>query len=510
MAPLWEYQRVKRMTFRYVPAVPTTTTGILMAGIDYDPDDTLSDLASTEALVRTLGAHEGTVDAPVWQELAVTAYDKPERQALFTDNSDLDSDNRFLALGRYYLVVASSITFENGSTAGSLGDIFIDYEIEFSVPQLDEHIEDQTAAICIAQASNTAGTGPASYVNSAFNPRIGALAGLLFAWYSGDTNAIIDTARDSSLISALGSGQLIQTADGNTWFVVVAEYFGALNWHTAAMAVVPTLQVVTSNNPFGYANATAVGVVGANDSFAGTLDTSCSGVPANNSWKFRDNPAMYSATVFSYNGSTVGLPINSAFSGMARQPFCPPALQNDVGANSSFYYNNNFVTLSTNDGLHCVGFMFDSNDAYIQENATQTNPFSAYFGLSTYPDPPTRPTAGIFPLTPSVVEVKKAKNLRRRAASLRRCGTLHPGFIAAREKFGKISHLQPLTPEWCGAARSLGLLVEAGSIDEGLRMARASAAKAQDDYISVSNPVLASAVSALRRTVASSSSSSSR
>jgi hypothetical protein len=119
-AHIYEKWRIRRMTFRYVPSVPTSQAGQLIQYVDYDVTNTL--VTSAPDNVSVASAHTKNTPFAVWDNSVVT-YGR-ECPWLFTSNNGVD--DRLDSAGLFTVVCVSNFT---GSIA--LGALYVDYEVEF-------------------------------------------------------------------------------------------------------------------------------------------------------------------------------------------------------------------------------------------------------------------------------------------------------------------------------------------------------------------------------------------
>jgi hypothetical protein len=423
LSSLWERYRFKSIKFRFVPSLPTTTTGSYMMICDRDVTDDLSPLTGTESLARVMAAHYGSTTQQIWCGSEAELKDQDLMQNWYTDipETNSDEDVRLSAQGRFDFAIINAINLL--ADGGSIGDIYVDYEIEFFYEQMEEDEVGGGAFLGIAKPVNFL-SGPATtavpYANPVFNSAMGKVGALVAAWWTGDT-AIVDEFRDSSLLPLLTDVKFVFDAVGNIFALVELNYLGELAWHGAGLSFVPNgnvLNPAATQMSFGNENAVFVGLNVA--TAAGVLDASSSGVSA---WNFIDVPKLYDSTSRNYQmGATFGTGVNDgtqdpSMVGAAGSVF-NPIVQAATGAlNTSASSLVYFHTVSTNEGLHQVAFLIQSaaGHQYVLPGSSTISD-QAYLGISTCPDPPTATFANVVPTQPSLL--LKKKQLRRRRSAL--------------------------------------------------------------------------------------------
>jgi len=134
IADRYEKYRFERLTFRFVPRISTSVSGMIVLAFDYDANDPTDILADTDGRM-TLLSHEGSVGGSVWAPLEMQV--SPARLALarerFVDageREELVSDARFSHLGRFFAGVFGT------TTNAWIGDIEVAYTIRLMISQL--------------------------------------------------------------------------------------------------------------------------------------------------------------------------------------------------------------------------------------------------------------------------------------------------------------------------------------------------------------------------------------
>lgn len=138
MSQLWEFFKFTKFHVRYVPAVPTTLACQLVLYLDLDPTDDPSFITDPDALIRQAVAQTGSQQWNFHTAKTIPLAMRADRQFYFTG---LDKQNvRFSQQGVAYLVqVTNPINF-NGETIQTkleAGSLFIDWTVQFNIPQIN-------------------------------------------------------------------------------------------------------------------------------------------------------------------------------------------------------------------------------------------------------------------------------------------------------------------------------------------------------------------------------------
>jgi hypothetical protein len=133
LARLYERYKFHSLKFRYAPVANAQVTGQLIGYVDYDTMDDPSGTTGAQNLQRA-GAAYGEKPVQVWQGSVDPVFWEIKDDKLMTDlycESD-GTDPRLTNQGRFVLLAASAI-----ASGVPCGNIYLDYDIEFVVPQLD-------------------------------------------------------------------------------------------------------------------------------------------------------------------------------------------------------------------------------------------------------------------------------------------------------------------------------------------------------------------------------------
>jgi hypothetical protein len=127
---LFQRYRIKKIHFRYEPMANATQSGQVIGYADFDVDNEL--LEDNPDNLRIAAAHQGQVPNQIWQEASYDMGQAGTFTDLYTESGGANADDRLSIQGVFYLIAASTI-------AGDLplGNIYIDYEVLFSIPYLD-------------------------------------------------------------------------------------------------------------------------------------------------------------------------------------------------------------------------------------------------------------------------------------------------------------------------------------------------------------------------------------
>lgn len=126
-APLYQRYRFKKVRFVYEPIASATQSGQVLGFCDFDVDALISE--NTPLNIQRGAAHQGQAISQIWDYRQFDMGQSPTFTDLFTD--PYGDEPRLFIQGVFYLIAASDIV-ENLP----LGNIYVEYEIEYSIPQL--------------------------------------------------------------------------------------------------------------------------------------------------------------------------------------------------------------------------------------------------------------------------------------------------------------------------------------------------------------------------------------
>jgi len=204
LARSFEKYRIKSARFRYVPLVPTSTAGRVMFGVDYDVSD------KQPAQKEELYSMEGSVTAPLWQELSLQV--EPMKESLFTVPATAKDTVSDLRLVDY---AAVTVATSNGPVNTDVGETFCDYEIELSHPQ--RYYESGTTVSTTFTATTSVFQNVVSIDGDVSMTTVGATAGsvyfrefgtflVTFETYSPANNFVVSGSVTSTPIVAITNG----------------------------------------------------------------------------------------------------------------------------------------------------------------------------------------------------------------------------------------------------------------------------------------------------------------
>jgi len=160
MAKLYERYKFRSLKFRYAPVANAQVTGQLIGYVDYDTYDDPTGISGVQNLQRA-AAHYGEKPVQVWQGSEKPVFweikDVDPMTDLYVDSDG--SDPRWTNQGRFVLLAASAI-----ASGVPCGNIYLDYDIEFFIPQLEETPSTGYGSMWLGATSMTAanpfGTAP--------------------------------------------------------------------------------------------------------------------------------------------------------------------------------------------------------------------------------------------------------------------------------------------------------------------------------------------------------------
>lgn len=122
MATSYDRYRFRKLSFSYLPLVPTSTAGRMGLGYDYDSSDSVP-LSRQD--FYSLTRHS---DGPVWSPLSLNI---PVDNTIRFTNTHTTVDSKLIDLGK--LIVFTDAT--SATASSSIGDIICEYEVELLDPQ---------------------------------------------------------------------------------------------------------------------------------------------------------------------------------------------------------------------------------------------------------------------------------------------------------------------------------------------------------------------------------------
>lgn len=155
IAYAYDMYRPRRITFTYVPRVPTTTRGRICLFLDYDPTDDNSAMGFTD-----IAAMGGAVVDSLYKSVSVSY--NPRSTVIATHGyfcNDSDTPDRLAHCCRLWVLVEGG----DSATEEICGEVFIDYDFEMYNPEMPPSMMPQTLRIhapsgTAGNASNPLGT----------------------------------------------------------------------------------------------------------------------------------------------------------------------------------------------------------------------------------------------------------------------------------------------------------------------------------------------------------------
>jgi len=148
-ATSYDRYRFRKIKFTYIPLVPTSTSGRVGLGYDYDSSDSPP---STRQDFFSLTRHS---EGPVW---APCTLDIPVDSSIRFTNTHTTSDSKLIDLGQ--LIVLTDATSATASSA--IGDIICEYEVELLDPQQPSYSTTLITAVNPAGPDDFTVKGPAA------------------------------------------------------------------------------------------------------------------------------------------------------------------------------------------------------------------------------------------------------------------------------------------------------------------------------------------------------------
>jgi len=167
---LYEKYRFRKFRLRYVPIANATVSGQVMGYFDQDPTDVAPATTPLVAFQRGV-AHYGAKTSNVWESRDFELMDDEPKRLLYSEGNlgnTTVADVRMLYQARFTLLAASALT------AVPLGNLYLDYIIDFVDPQIDERPVAGSAVMIqsggSASQSNPLGTATTYAVGSSLTP----------------------------------------------------------------------------------------------------------------------------------------------------------------------------------------------------------------------------------------------------------------------------------------------------------------------------------------------------
>lgn len=124
---LYQRYRFRRIQFVYEPIANATQSGQIIGYADFDPDNDL--LGNSINNIAIAAAHQGEAISQIWQPKVFDMEQAGSFTDLYTNPSA--GDSRLAFQGVFYIIAASVI-----AEGLPLGNIYVDYVADFSIPYL--------------------------------------------------------------------------------------------------------------------------------------------------------------------------------------------------------------------------------------------------------------------------------------------------------------------------------------------------------------------------------------
>lgn len=248
ISPLYQRYRFRRLIFHYQPVAPATTSGQLIGFGDYDIENPLT--IDSPDNVNVAAAHLGQKITQVWEFCNFPFGVVDSFTTLFTALENA-SDDRLVYQGNYYLIAASDL-----APALPLGNIYVSYEIEFSIPQLFPASEGPGPIFVVGERYDTETSGGLSAENLFGD---GTATSYIPAQLGGGVRTFLtDTVTYSGIPG--GRYQLVVTAQATGTNSVAGNYSFDLDLVTSIVPVVGSVEdeYVTYNQ--GATSTTVIGI----------------------------------------------------------------------------------------------------------------------------------------------------------------------------------------------------------------------------------------------------------
>jgi hypothetical protein len=245
-APLFQRYRFRKLLFHYVPIANATVNGQVIGFCSYDVDNILT--TDDPVNVQIAAAQIYQRNNQVWEPQTYPAGILDNYTTLFTNLGT--GEARLIYQIIFYLIAASTIQ------VGQLGNIYIEYECEFSIPQLNPI--DVSAEAVLGFNGNINGRTPTTPWGSSISVApVGGVASNITNSYNNTTGVLtLSQVPQGTYVMATSFGQFTQAATGADGFSTAMSYIGC-----SALVEYPseiTSSAATSSNLGLYADHWAV------------------------------------------------------------------------------------------------------------------------------------------------------------------------------------------------------------------------------------------------------------
>ena len=155
MAKLYEQYSFEQLSFEYQPYQATSSAGVVLMAIDYDPSDDYP--YSKSDMLAYDGAERTSIWAPTSLRAPKSKLNTMNRYFVKSSTTSLSSDAsmRQTSVGTFY---ATSVSCPAGLDGLGLGELYVSYTISFYIPQLTSTFYDQfTSAVAVNSSGDPTG-----------------------------------------------------------------------------------------------------------------------------------------------------------------------------------------------------------------------------------------------------------------------------------------------------------------------------------------------------------------
>lgn len=335
-APLYECFRFRRIAFLWAPAPAggTTSGGAYMHYVDEDPMTDYTPANGAQRLISIMACHQGCHEFQVFKpDASVFRHDTPEATYYLKANASPlggatpSNDSRDINQGKYHLAIV------NAPPAGAVGNIWVEYEIEFWHNALAQDLLTSNAALMGGALDNDVALEWTTIIGASSDSiPITSTTTVSALWHmdpaiSGATNlspnaGAAEGVKGVLAIGAAPTNSAILTVTGMASKTVVITVTGKINSFGST-----STPVVAGNNVFN-----ALGGIPTN--CTQQVDTATDGVRINGSNLYWTGRAKFDITDVSLPFS---IPINgnmltsgSMTNGVGSTGFCSVRVSTDV------------------------------------------------------------------------------------------------------------------------------------------------------------------------------------
>lgn len=178
-APSWEMYRFHRLKFEYVSRCTTTSLGVVTLGCDYDAAD------APPQSEQILSTYSGTISNNCWVpnfsiDLVPSRLHPAGPKYVRIDTLAANQDIKTYDAGNFY-----ACTSDGPIPVSPLGKLWVEYEIEFSIPSLpptgalSQGSLHSTASVAGITRTSIYGTSPTTLTNGNINVTFGTVTNVI-------------------------------------------------------------------------------------------------------------------------------------------------------------------------------------------------------------------------------------------------------------------------------------------------------------------------------------------